>query len=278
MRDAEHRVTVLDVVDQHPQPDQVVDVAEVAASDHHLLVDRVVVLWPAVNGGLDLVLGQLRLELGDQFAQVALAAGGRLRDHVDDLGVHLRLDRRERQVLELPLDGVHAQAVRERGEDVQRLGGDPDPLVGPQVAEGAHVVEAVGQLDDEDADLFAGGHDHLADGLGLRGLAVGQLVQLGDAVDHVGDLVAEVGAQLLERVVGVLDGVVQQGRDEHRLGHAELGEDGGDGERVRDVRVAGLAGLALVVVLGGAVGPLDDGQVGLRVVGPDDPEQRVEDG
>ncbi len=39
--------------------------------------------------------------------------------------------------------------------------------------------------------------------------------------------------------------------------HAQLGEDRGDGERVRDVRVAALAQLAAVAALGDLVGPLD---------------------
>ena len=41
--------------------------------------------------------------------------------------------------------------------------------------------------------------DHLADGLGLRGVAVLDLVELGDAVDQHRDLVAEVLAQRVER-------------------------------------------------------------------------------
>ena len=79
-----------------------------------------------------------------------------------------------------------------------------------------------------------------------------------------------------QRVVGVLDGVVQQGRAQRRLVHAQLGQDRGDGERVGDVGVAALAQLTLVQLLRRPVGPLDQVQVGLGVVGPDHPEQRVQ--
>ena len=79
-----------------------------------------------------------------------------------------------------------------------------------------------------------------------------------------------------ERVLGVLDRVVQQGGAQRRLVHAQLGQDRGHGERVGDVRVAALAHLALVHALRGPVGPLDQRQVGLGMVGPDDPEQRVQ--
>ena len=136
---------------------------------------------------------------------------------------------------------------------------------GAQEAHRAHVVQPVRQLDHQDARVAGHRDDHLADRLGLGRVAELDLVQLGDAVDQVRDLVAEVGAQPLQRVVGVLDGVVQQRRDQRRRVHAELGEDRRDGERVRDVRVAGLAVLALVLLLGDVVGALQQHQVGLGV-------------
>ncbi|KPC74290.1 hypothetical protein ADL26_11485, partial [Thermoactinomyces vulgaris] len=85
-------------------------------------------------------------------------------------------------------------------------------------------------------DGFApGGEDQLAERLGLGGGAEVDLVELGDAVDHDGDLVAEVAAEGFEGVAGVLDGVVEEpGRDRGGV-DAEFGEDGGDGDRVGDV-------------------------------------------
>ena len=122
------------------------------------------------------------------------------------------------------------------------------PLLGLllDVAQGAHVVQPVGELDDQHPDVARHRDDHLADGLGLRGVAVLDLVELGHAVDELGDLVAEVRAQLLEGVRRVLDGVVQQRGDQGRLGHADVGEDRGDRERVGDVGVAALAHLGAV--------------------------------
>ena len=48
----------------------------------------------------------------------------RVRDHVVDLGVALRVQRGEGQVLELLLDLLHAEAVGQRGVDVEGLLGD----------------------------------------------------------------------------------------------------------------------------------------------------------
>ena len=161
--------------------------------------------------------------------------------------------------------------------DLERLAGHALLGLLPDVAQRAHVVEPVGELDDQHPDVARHRDDHLADGLGLRGVAVLDLVELGDAVDEQRDLVAEVVAQLVEGVRRVLDRVVEQRRDQRRLGHADVGEDRGDRERVGDVGVAALAHLGAVQLLGGDVGALEQRQVGLGVVGPDGAEQRLED-
>ena len=272
----EGRIAVPGGVDQDAQADEVEDVGEVAATDDHLLVDRVVVLRPSGDGGADLGGPQVRGHLLDHLGEELVPAGSGLGDHPDDLVVDLRLHGREGQVLELPLDRVHAQAVGQRGEDVQRLGRDPVLLVGPQVVQRAHVVQPVGQLDHQHPDVSRHRDDHLADGLRLGRLAVLDLVELRTAVDQEGDLLTEVTGQRGQRVRGVLDGVVQQGGAQRRLGQAELGQDRGHGQRVRDVGVTAAPGLTTVVALGGPVGPLDQGQVGLGMAGADHLEQRVQ--
>ena len=62
-----------------------------------------------------------------------------------------------------------------------------------QVLQRAHVVQAVGQLDEDHAHVRHHGQQHLADVLGLAVFAVGELdlVDLGDAFDDVRHLLAE---------------------------------------------------------------------------------------
>ncbi len=202
--------------------------------------------------------------------------GDRWPDQAGDLVVALGVERREGEVLELPLDGVHAEAVRQGRVDLQGLARLALLLVAWHVAQRPHVVQPVGELDDQDPDVAGHRHDHLADGFRLGGGAVLDLVQLGDAVDEGRDVLAELAAQLVERVGGVLDGVVQQ-RGTDRLGvHAELGEDGRHRERVGDVRVTRLALLVLMPVRRHRVGPLHRPHVRLGVVRADGLDQRFE--
>ena len=272
-----HRgVAVAHLVDEHPHPDEVVDVVEVAALDDHLAVDRVVVLGPALDRRGDPRGVELLGDLVDDLLEVGVAGRGAGRDQPDDLGVLLRVQDREGQVLQLPLDRGHAQAVRERGEHLEGLARLLLLLLRRQEAHRAHVVQPVAELDDQHARVAGHRDDHLADGLGLRRVAQLDLVELRDPVDEVRDLLAEVGAQLLQRVAGVLDGVVQQRRDQRDGVHPQLGQDRGHGERVGDVRVARLALLALVLGVGDVVGALQQRQVRLGVQGPVHARERLE--
>jgi hypothetical protein len=89
-------------------------------------------------------------------------------------------------------------------------------------------VEAVAQFDDEDPDVLGHRHDHLADGcgLGLLGAVVLEAVELRHPVDQERDLLAELGDDVLETDLGVLDGVMQESGYEGGLVQSVFGEDG----------------------------------------------------
>ncbi len=263
---AEHGVAVADVVDEHPDADEVVDLGELATANHHLLVDRVVLLRSADDLALDLARLEVVVDRVDDLLHELFALRGAVAHETLDLDVELRVEHGEREVFELPLDRLDAEPVRERRVDLEgllrlALRG----LLGHE-APGARVVQPVGELDDENPDVFAHRDDHLAHGLGLSTVAVLELVELRDAVDEHRDLVAEVGAHHVERVVGVFDGVVQQCGSDRLRADAEVGEDLRDRDRMRDVRLAALALLARVRLLSGRVGTLDQRHVRLRVV------------
>ena len=127
--------------------------------------------------------------------------------------VLLRMRVVEAQVLELVLDLVEAEAVGQRRIDVERLAGDLVLLAGEHGAEGAHVVQAVGDLDEDDTDIVAHREQELLECLGLerRSLAEDAAADLGEALHDVGHLGAEEVGDVLVGIVGVLLHVVQQG-------------------------------------------------------------------
>ena len=99
----------------------------------------------------------------------------------------------ERQVLQLEVQRVEAEPVGDRRVDVERLARDALAMRRRHRVERAHVVQPVGELDQDDAHVARHREQHLAEALGLRFLARGELdlVELGHAVDHVGHRLAE---------------------------------------------------------------------------------------
>ena len=196
--DAEGRVAFADGFDEDADADEVVDVGELVTAHDHLLVDRVVVLRPAGDGRLDAGVGEFGLELMGDGREVLLPLRCPVGDEADHLVVDLGVEDLEREILEFPLDRVHAEPVRERGVDLEGLACLLRARRGGHELPRARVVETVGELDDEDADVLGHRDDHLPHGLRLRGLTVGELVELRHPVDHRGDLGAEGLGELLE--------------------------------------------------------------------------------
>src|SRR3712207_9241971 len=92
-----------------------------------------------------------------------------------------------------------------------------------EVLERAHVVEPVGELDEDDAHVVDHRQKHLADVLGLLLLArlVAYLRDLREAVDEVRDLLAERVAYHVELDERVFDHVVEEPRRDRDLVRSE---------------------------------------------------------
>ena len=111
---------------------------------------------------------------------------------------------------------------------------------GGHVFERAHVVQPVGELDQQHAHVVGDGEQKLAQVLGLLRLLGDEveLFQLGQPLDQLADLMAEQPVDLGAGGVGILDRVVQERRGDGRVVELKVGEDRGDLERVREIRIA----------------------------------------
>ena len=149
--------------------------------------------------------------------------------------------------------------------------------VGRHEFQRAHVVQAVGELDQEHADVVGDRQQQLAQVLGLLGLARHQLqpLQLGETLDQRADLVPEDLVDFGAGRLGILDGVVQQRRDDGGVVELEVGEDRRDFERMREIGIAGGAGLRAMRLHGVDIGAVQQVFVGVGIVGPDAFDQIV---
>ena len=132
----------------------------------------------------------------------------------------------------------------------------------------AHVVQAVGELDEQHANVARDGEQKLAEILGLLRLLGDEveLLDLGEAVDQRADLGPEHPSISLARGAGVLDGVVQQRRGDGGVVEPHLGEDGGDFERMGKERRAGRPLLVAMRLHGVDIGAVEQRLVDVGLV------------
>ena len=137
-----------------------------------------------------------------------------------------------------------------------------------EVVEGAHVVEAIGELDDQHADVLAHRDEHLAEVLRLllHGRGKGDALYAGEASDDLADLMAELTAQVVEGARAILDGIVKQAGGDRHVVHVEIGQDVGNLQRMDEVRLSRAPHLPAVHLGGVEVRLLDQNDVRPRLL------------
>ena len=172
---------------------------------------------------------------------------------------------------------MHAHAAGQRRVDVERFLGDAAAALRRHVMQGAHVVQAVGELDQKNANIVGNGEKKLAEVLCLLGFARHQVefLQLGQAFDQMADIGAKYLIDLRSGGRRVLDRVVQQRRRDGGVVELEVGQNRGDFERMREIRIARRALLLAVRLHGVDVGAVEQRFVGVGIVAADPLDQFV---
>ena len=212
--DAEHVVAVGHGVDDDAEREEVEHLVHRLILRVHLAVDAVGVLHAAVDLEIrDVLLLQALFDLRLHALHKGLVLGLLGLERAGDLVVADGVQILEGQILKLPLDALHTEAVGDGGVNFHRFKRLLPLLFRRLVLHGAHVVRAVGQFDENDADVLGHGHEHLAQVLHLLFFLAGVLHarQLGDALDQIRDRGGELLGDLGIRGGGVLDAVVHEG-------------------------------------------------------------------
>ena len=120
--------------------------------------------------------------------------------------------------------------MRNGGIDFQRFARLENTPVFAKGRKRAHIVQAVGEFDNDNADVFAHGNEHLAKRFSLL---VGKrfhldLGDLGYAVNQFGNRIAKHFGHLLLGGNSVFHRVVQQGGNKRLHVHVKVGQDNGN--------------------------------------------------
>jgi hypothetical protein len=253
------------------------DLGEALVLGAHLLVDAVRRLDPADDAVRDFFLLQARGQCCFDLAHRLAAVAEHALDARGDDAVAIGVQGAETQILQFRARAVHAQALRDRRVDVERLARDAAAFFRRHRRQRAHVVQAIGELDQDDAQIARHRQQHLAEtlGRGLGDAAETQLVEFGDAIDEFSHGDAERGFDFRARQRRVLERVVQDRRNDRFGIHADLGEDAGNRDRMRDVGLAALAFLPFMGAGTSLVGLTHPRNLILRQIGAEALLQRL---
>ena len=184
-------------------------------------------------------------------------------DVLGDFRAGLRLKIVEGDVFQFSANFPHSQPQGDGRVDFQGLSRDALLPIGIEVAEGSHVVQAVGELHQNDPHVLDHGQQHLAKIFGLtlfQGIVV-KPAQFRDPVHAAADFLAEPLLDFGDAHPGVFGDVVQQpGCNAHQI-EAHVGQQVRYLYGVGEVGFTRLAFLFLVPVGGELEGVAQDGQI-----------------
>ena len=120
----------------------------------------------------------------------------------------------EAEILELHLNLVQSETIGDGSIDIERLASNLVLLVGSQVLERTHIVQAVGNLNEDDADILRHGKEQLLEVLGLRRSLITEDTtrDLSESINDLRHLRAKEVRDILDGILGILDHIVQQCR------------------------------------------------------------------
>ena len=196
----------------------------------------------------DIDFGKLARKRFYDVGKVALALYTAFRHHAADLTEFRRIEIVERKVFKLPLDGADTKAMGYRGINFKRFARLEDTAILLERRKRTHVVQAVGKLDDDDANVFAHGDEHLTNGCRLL---IGQASHLDarnlrNALHQLSDLRVEQLGHFFDRRRRIFHRVVKKSRTQRVGVHAQIGKNQRHFYGVGNERLAAFTLLLLV--------------------------------
>ena len=267
---ANHAVAILAGIDQHPKSVNIRQLLEGNRLALHFAPDRIGMLLPSAHVSLDTAggkfIGQFLFDLGDQRA-VPVA---QIRQPCGNGGAGFWHQVAKSQILQFIAHALHAHAPGQRRVDVQRFLGNARLLVLRHKMQCAHIVQPVGELDQQHAHIIGNGQQKLAEILGLGGTLGHQVepLQLGQALDQSADFATEQLVDFLACRRGVFDRVMQHGGNNRRVVEFQIGQNGRHFQRMRKIRIARRALLRAMGFHRIDIGAIQKVFVGLRVIAP----------
>ena len=158
--------------------------------------------------------------------------------------------------------------MREWRIDIQRFLRDPSLFIKRSGSNRAHIVQTVGKLDDQHAQVASHGYKHLSHRRRLLGLSRIKLqpLQLRQSINNAGDFGSEIALDIRQRDFGIFDSIVQECSNQRHLVQANFRDNSCHGQRMTDIQLATHTGLMLMRGTSHRVGSINLRDRGFRMV------------
>ena len=240
MHQTEHCITFVHRVHDDTHCIYIINLVKVASLHIDLAVDAVDALDTALQEKLHVFLFQPVPNLLLDVRQEVFALLFFELEQPLDLLIGDRVQKPQRNVLQLLLDRPDTQSVCQRRIYLHRFQRFFTALVFLPVFAGAHIVQPVGKLDDDNAHILCHGKQHLAHVFSLALLfgGIAELGQLGDTVYHQGNIRAKQPFDVVKGGGGVLHHVVQKSCADRFGIHTQFQQNLCDCDRVGDIGIS----------------------------------------
>ena len=231
---------------------QVVNLLERNLLALHLAPNRIDTLDAARNLIFDIIAIQGLDDWCIERVDKLLTFGLCFVEFLFDLGILLRKAILHAEILQLGFDGVEAQTIGQGGKQIDRLARDLNLLIERHSPQRTHVVQTVGNLDQDHTHIVREGQQDLAEIFRLlRGVGIKNTRHLGQSIDHRGDFRAKNTLHILDRILRILHHIVQQSRNDRFDTQTDLiHRDLRHSYRMQQIRFSGASSNTLVSLLG----------------------------
>ena len=174
-----------------------------------------------------------------------------------DLGISDRVEILQREIFQLLLDALHTKAMRQGRINVHGLKRRDTLFIFRLCGKGAHIMQAVAQLDKDHTDIFRHGKQHLAQVFHALFFFIGKR-----DVHKIGDRIAEFTANEIHGDTrAVLNRIMQKRRADGIRVKLKPCHNFRNRYRMRDISLAAVAELPLMHLFGKQIGCVDFVQV-----------------
>ena len=269
---AQCRVTRLGIGNDRAKRHDVGQLLEADVALGHFLPDRKNMFFAARNIGFDARAAEQQFQARRNARNLITAAVVQLVKPLADRGIGVRFQLAKRQRLHFVHELIHADPLGKRRINIHCFLGDPPPLgrVADEMQR-AHIVQPVGQLDEQHADVVGHRQQELAQIFG-RAFILGlrfDFRQLGDAIDEPPDRGAKFRDNLFLRRQRVFDRVMQDRGRNRLIVQVQIGQNPRDFDGMTEIGIARCPQLAPVHLHRKNIGTIEQRLVRVGIIGFD---------